>query len=433
MTEASVLDFTSGATTAEQFAKDEKAARDAARGRTKYFSLKNDGEVAIVRFLFEANQMGLDRSQPIGPNNPPDPTTGWIMTKQHSFVDTKPAPKDKPEGTEWQDSVGAICRKTPIGADKHPAYPTCYICDNIKNDRGKLHIPSVQMWAGAVLREELIGTQELVDDGRIDASQIGQRVILDQVDLVDEVDDSGNMTGRKVWKKRYVIVNMSMSNFFSPLTTMADYHKTILDRDYRITRKGLPKAQRVEYVPFALDPYQVTVLRDDKAVVITYDLREPEIAALYADSGVARVDLLKIVNRRISDAYYNRYFDPRVEVSWKDMSPEDDDEAKKAAAAAANGPAAPPPPPAPTPQQQAGQVLTQAPTQGPAAEALAAMRDRVMGSAAAAPATEAVAEAAPAAPAEPAAPPAAPPAPAPAPAAPAPAPAAAPAPPLPQG
>lgn len=421
MTET-ILDFASGASEAEQFTKDEKAARDAARGRTKYFSLKEDGDTAIIRFLFEANQMGKDRTRPIGPDNPHDPATGWIMTKQHSFVDTKPAPKDKPEGSTWPDSVGAICRKTPIGADKHPAYPNCYICENVKNDRGKLHFPSVQMWAGAVLREEVIGTQAMADEGRIDPTQIGHKLILDQGDWVDEVDDKGAMTGRKVWRKRYTIVNMPMSTFFSPLTTMADFHGTILDRDYLIRRKGAPKAQKVEYVPVAFDPYQVTVIRDGQPVVITYDLREPEIAALYADSGVTRTDLIKIVNRRVSDAYYNRYFDPRVEVSWKDMSPEEHEEAAKGA------PDAPPPPPTPSPQQQAGQVLTQPPTEGPTADAIAAMRDRVMGTVSTPAAAEQTAPPAPAttpapAPSAPAAQPAAP-----APAAPAPAPVASPAP-----
>lgn len=410
MTE-SVFDFTSGATTAEEFAKTEKAARDAARGRTKYFSLQNDGEVAIVRFLFEANRLGVNRDEPISASNPADPTTGWIMAKQHSFVDTKPAPKDKPDESSWPETVGAICRKTPVGADQRPAYPNCYICENIKSDRGKLHYPSLQMWAGAVLREEVIGSQELVDEGRIDPSQLGKKLILDQGDWIDEVDDNGNMTGRKVWKKRYVIVNMSMSNFFSPLTTMADYYKTILDRDYRITRKGEKKARRVEYVPFALDPYQVTVMRDGKPVVITYDLREPEIAALYTDSGVSRADLFKIVNRRISDLYYARYFDPRVEAKWKDMQEDEDEDGTKKGKA--SSPDAPPPPPAqPSAQQQAGEVLTQPPTEGPTAEALAAMRNKVMGTAAPAPEAQQPAEApaeAPAAPAEaPAAPPPAP-------------------------
>lgn len=363
------IDFTAGAGagSAEEFQKREKAARDAARKNTAFFSLRQDQESAILRFLIEANPQPLD---PNNPNGPTDPNTGWISTKQHDFVATKPAPRDKPEGVDWPEKVGAICRRTPVGLDKHPYQSDCFICSNIKNDRGQLHRARYTMWTVACLREEVVGTQELVDEGRIDASQIGKRVILDQMDLVEELDDNNNPTGRKIWKKRIVIVNQPVYGFFSPLTTMATYYGTILDRDYKITRKGEKGATKVEYVAFALDPYQVSVERNGSPTVITYDLREPEIRALYEGHGPTQADLNKMINRRVSKKYYDRYFDPRVEVAWK----EGGDDSPSGSAPAA---------PVPNAQAQAGQSATQEPTSGPTASALAEMRARVMGDAAA--------------------------------------------------
>jgi hypothetical protein len=402
------LDFSSGVANAEEFKAREDAARKAARGNMSYLSLKNDKDSVLLRFLFEANMLGMNPAEVISETNPHNPLTGWLLTKDH-YAKTKAAPRDKPDGSTWPESFSAVCRRSPVGADNHPAYTNCYICDNILNERGKPEIPSVNMWASAVLREQVVGTQELVDEGRIAPEQIGQKLILDQGDWVDEIDTSGTTTGRKVWHRRYVIVNMSLANFFSPLNALADFHGTILDRDYKITRKGEPRARKVEYHAVAADPYPVTVMRDGVATQIMYDLREPEIAALYSDSKLTRDDLRKIVARRISKKHYDRYFDISVEVNWKDGFDDDDAAGSKPPSqqAAAQGPAAPPPPP--TPEQQAGQVLTQEPTEGIAKDAIDRMRDKVMGAnPVAAPAAEAETPAA--APAAPPAPPAAPPA-----------------------
>lgn len=349
------FDFSSGGLAAQEQAKAEREARKAARGTRTYLTsiLNEDGATCLVRFVTD--------EPPGGPNG------ANIYVNQH-YVPTKGAPKGKPKESDWPDRAGAVCRYTKVGPknNQRSAYNDCYICDIMRDNKGKKYSNGQRGWAIAVIRKEVVGTQEMVDAGRIHESQIGQRLILDQMDLVDEMDAKGNTTGNKVWKKRYVIVNQRIDNFFSTLITSGVYNKTILDRDYRITRKGAKGQRGTQFVVNALDPYEVTVLRDGEPVVIRYDLREPEIAALYADSGVDRQSLLKMVSRKLSDSFYNRFFDPRVEVSWNDGR--DDDEAD-------SGPATPPPP---TPQQQAGQSISQEPTEGVTADALAAMRDRVM-------------------------------------------------------
>lgn len=370
--ELDVLDFTSGGTDAEEFGKMEKAARAAARGKSTFLStLKDDGDSEILRFLWESEVFDVNGNLYVpGAGVDPDPATGWLYVKQHVMVKTKDYPKDTPDDKKksWPEKVTAVCRKTPLGPNKRPAYPECYI-DGLKNDRGWPERPQLMIWAGAVLREQVVGTEEMVEQGRIDQSQVGQKIILDQQDLIDEVDKDGTATGRKIWKKRYVVVNQRVDNFFSTLVTEGQYRGTILDRDYRVTRKGA-KGEKHTFAINSLDPYEVTVEREGQHVAIKYDVREPEIAALYAESGVDRMSLAKMVSRRISDAFYHRFFDPRVEVSWNDGR--DDDDSK-------SGPdSPPPPPPVPSQAQQEGKSITQEPTSGPTAAALDAMRNKVL-------------------------------------------------------
>lgn len=364
-----ILDFTSGGQTAEEFVKTEKEARAAARGRAGYFSLKDDGDNMIIRFVFD--------SEP----DPANPESGWISTKQHMLIKTKSAPSDKPKDANWPEKASAICRRTPLGANKTPAFPTCYI-DGLTNDRGWKETPRVHLWAGAVVREQVVGTEEMAAEGRIHPSQVGKKITIDKMELVDEVDKSGTATGRKVWKRKYIIVNMRLDNFFSSLVSFAKFYETALDRDYRIERKG-KQGEKSTYVATPLDPFDVTVERAGQPVQIRYDLREPEVAAIYAEeakaAGVDRQSLLKRVSMMVSDAWYNFYFDPRAEAKWADRpwASGDDNES------GSSDDDAPPPPPASLAKQQSGQSTVSEPTVGVEADRLAAMRAKVMGGAAA--------------------------------------------------
>jgi hypothetical protein len=371
-----VFDFASGGQAVEEFVKDEKAAQKAARGRAGYVSsyLQDDGDSVIIRPLFECELMGLDRSQPIGPENPHDPTTGWIWTKMHNFVKTKGAPKDKPKDAKWPEKVSAVCRRTPVGRDQHPLFPEC-ILDGRTTDRGYKETPRMHLWTTAVVRDQVVVTPELAAQRGLSEKMVGKKTLVDKMDLVDEVDSSGNKTGNKIWKRHFVIVNMRLDNFFSSLISFSKYYETSLDRDYLITRKG-PKGEKHEHQVTPLDPFEVTVERNDEQVRIRYDLREPEVAAVYAADvqalGLDRQSLIKKTSWMVSDPYYRLYFDERYEGSWKDLRRGRDDEASS------SDDDAPPLPAEQVAKQEAGQSVTAEPKAGVSAEQLEALRARVM-------------------------------------------------------
>ena len=364
-----MLDFATGAAEAEEFVKSEAEARKAARGGTNWFSLKEDRDMEALRFLI--------------------PHTKWTYTKQHDFIKPKAAPSDKPTDRDWPKTVGAICRYTPVGPNKRPAFDECYICDNMKDEKGRREVPTNKIWTLAAARLSLIGTDELAEQGRIHPTQVGQKVIIDEAELVDEMDPAGNTTGNKVWRKKIYIVNQSVRNFFSPLTTIAGLQGTITDRDYMIIRKGEKGGNKVDYETVDLGPFDVTVYKegsDSETEVIRYDTADPRIAKLYDGHGIDVAAMLKMINRRVSKQYYDFYFDPRASVSWKDFYQDGDGDSSAASSAA--------PPPPPSAAQQAGHVASAEPTQGVPKERLEEMRAQVLGSAsqaqtAAAPAVQA--------------------------------------------
>jgi hypothetical protein len=339
-----MLDFASGGLQAAEFAKAAAAARKAMFGSAPYVTqfLQDDGDQVILRFLTD---------EPL-----------WIETLQHGMVKTKPAPKDKPADKGWPETLSAVCRYTPVGADRHRAFNDCYICDYVKDDKGKRAFAGTRLWALAALREPVIGTQEMVEAKQIQPHMVGQQVSYrDKTEEVDELDDDNKPTGKKVQRKQIVIVNMAQSNFFSPLLTNRVFFGTVVDRDYLVVRKGAKKTQKVQYEFVALNP--VHVKHPESGETVVFDLRDPKLAAAYEGHGMDLAKLRKHVNRLCSKKFYDRFFDPRVEVPYI----EDDDSAATPAASAEAQSA-----------QQSGQSLTSEPTSGVTAEQLAAMRANLL-------------------------------------------------------
>jgi hypothetical protein len=338
MSDDDLLDFTSGGLQAAEYAKAAAAARKAQFGQNYLTQhLKDDGDQVVIRLLIDEPQ--------------------WIETLQHGMVPTKGAPKDKPADKGWPDTLSAVCRYTPVGKDRHKAYGDCYICDFMKDDKGKKMFAGTRMWTLAALREQVIGTQEMVDAGQIQPHMVGQPVSYrDKVEEVDELDKEGKPTGNKVMRKQIVIVNMAQSNFFSPLLTNRQFFGTVVDRDYLVVRKGAAKTQKVQYEFVALNPVYVKHPETGEAVI--FDLRDPKLAATYEGHGMDLAKLRKHVSRLCSTDFYNRFFDPRVEVPY---ATNDDDDRSSA-------------PAAPSAAQQSGQSSTSEPKSGPTAEQLARMR-----------------------------------------------------------
>ena len=270
--------FTRGGQQAEEAAK----ANRKSFAKVEYLQLE-DGETTVIRLL--------------------DDSPDWIFVKQHSFVDTKDAPSDMTDEDrkKWPAKMNAICRY-----DKAIDGDNCYICDNLTGPKGKPLSPGVRLWVRAVIREEVKGTQAMADAGDIPESKIGRIVgFRDAEHDVEETDAEGKTTGKTVRRKKMVLINMGMKNFFGALQGYFDMHGTVLDRDYRVTRKG--SNVDTDYTIIGCDPIEGFDLNSD-----------PELRARYekfaAEQGLSVDDLEKMLLNRGSEEYYARFFDPTAKV-----------------------------------------------------------------------------------------------------------------------
>lgn len=299
--------FATGGRAASRRQTEEKKRREAARKAAwntfDYLRLNppgdNDefGESIIVRFVTDE----------------PD----WIETLQHSFIRTRPAPADKPSDKQWLERFGAVCRYTlvPKGSNSNGEpilkqwYDDCYICDNVtkkvKRKGAEVDVPETgqpKMWAVAVEREEVIGTEEMVKAGEIESWQVDD-VVSYRDKLVEHVDAEGN----KELRPHYLVINQGMKNFFDKLLGFVAVYKNVVDRDYKITRTGSGTDTDYDIVPLA--PVTVTV----NGKQVKFDLRNP----LFKDQYNPPFSLNKIVAAQASKEHYDWYFDPTAEISWE--------------------------------------------------------------------------------------------------------------------
>jgi hypothetical protein len=258
--------FRRGGEAAEEAAKQRNSG-----SRNKFFTIKEDRGTAVIRLIDDG-----------------DPKTGWISTYQHSYVPTKgpDASMSDEVKAKWPKRSGAVCRHDNAFKEM---YKDCYICDNMQKEDGKKYSPSIRLWARAVLREAVIGTQEHVDAGLIKQHMVGEVVGYDDVMVQDA--DTGEM------RPDVAILNFSMNNFFGALNGYYAINRTVLDRDFHVTRKGT--GTDTEYVIVARDP----MYNEDGS---KFDLRDPETRAKYENI----VDLEEVVAAQASDEHYARYFDP---------------------------------------------------------------------------------------------------------------------------
>lgn len=263
---------------APQFRKggDEAQAAAAVSGtrfaRVQYLSIEDDGQVAL-RYLTDK----------------PD----WIFVNQHAGAPTKNKPSDY-DGN-WPASMPAVCRYEDAFKGIHS---DCYICDaGLTNSYGKPCKPTVRIWALACLREEVIGTPELVAAGNCTEEQIGKRIgFRDATRKVAEVDEKGDPTGKEIEQRAIVVVNMAPSNYFNALTAIASIYGTVLDRDFIVKKTG--RGKDVEYANIALDP--------------TPNLKPGTESWKRYDEAIKEqnIDLGALIIDKASDDYYARFFDP---------------------------------------------------------------------------------------------------------------------------
>lgn len=226
-------------------------------------------------------------------------------TRQHSFANTKPAPADKPKDKKWPVKMGSVCRQSP-GFDA--IYDDCYICESpehMKEDKnGKLRpaYAGLRLWGVAVIREPIIGTQEMADKGEIQPYEVGSPVGYQDATFEKDEYVDGEATGKKITVKKFVVANFGLDNFFNAVLGFYNAYGTLLDRDYKITRKGKGTETSYEFAP------QDKILVDGKV----FDLRNP----LFAEDYAIPFNLDEIIANLASDEYYDWFFNKNVESSW---------------------------------------------------------------------------------------------------------------------
>lgn len=251
------------------------ASKFAAFQRTQFFSL-DDGESAIIRLITDANPVEIGGTL-VG---------GWITVDQHQMIPTKGAPADY-KGTSWPEKMGAVCRN-----DKafRSTYGDCYICAHMV-DGTKIKKPSGRTWAWACVREEV----------REDGKLLGYRDKTREVTRKKEGSDEQET----IIEKDVVVVNLGWKNFFSILDGYADAYETVLDRDFKVKRKGNSTDTTYSVIPF--DP------------IPGHDLRDPEVLKKYGFDSLQDADakLVEVIAERASDDFYARFFD-RTKTVTKD-------------------------------------------------------------------------------------------------------------------
>lgn len=326
------------------YSEGSEAAREAAKSsnikfdRTEWFGLDaspagvaSGANRCIMRFL----------SDHVRVEGQPD-LIPWITVDQHSMIPTKAAPPKEPGDDKeraWPKAMGAVCRNDKIFKVR---YGDCYICTMKKPD-GKKYYPGNRTWALGVLREEVLGDGTPEFGGPERKGQVlGVRDKTKEVVVVGE--DGKIVEGEVKVVKCYVKVNMGWKNFFGPLSGLAGYYHTVLDRDYHILREGTGPNDTI-YTFAPMDPISM-------ADGTMFDVRNPDVRAkYYADAP----DLRTFVAEQASTEFYQRFFIPGVFTK-----------APTGAAAAtktADGPA----------------VVPAAPSSEPSTERLTALKDRIVG------------------------------------------------------
>ncbi len=263
-----VMSFRRGGSAAEQAEKEANVSSSGRRG-PDFFGLKEDGDSTVIRLLTDHDD--------------------WIWVEQHSFVPTKPAPKDS---EKWPKSMTSVCRK-----DKafEGVYDDCYICDaKLKNSFGKLATPRIRVWALAVERELVRGDgSEALGGPAKQGVVIGVR---DKVDEIDELDTNGKPTGNKLQYPRIIVINMAMKGFFSHLKGVHGLYGTVCDRDFLVTRSGTGTDTEYKFAP--IDP-----IPDVRPGTPAWDKYLQAVAE-------REISLEEIVADKATDEYYARFFDP---------------------------------------------------------------------------------------------------------------------------
>lgn len=261
----------------------ETASKAAARPsfkRINFFSLK-DGETEVLRMI--------------------DDFPEWISVACHEYIPTKGAPADlKDEAKDkWPKSWFAVCRAAK-NSDGELVFPEhegqCFICDEMRDEKGKRYPAKSRVFARAVRREKVMNGQRT---GYRDAT-------------VTLKDADGNETRQK----DVIVLRLYWGFVFAPLRTAYENIGTVVDRDFKITRKG--SGMDTDYDIWPEDP-----VRRKNGDVFT--LADPEVREEYTK----QVDLDQVVCDLASDEHYAKFFDTTKEIPVTKRRKDDEDESSE--------------------------------------------------------------------------------------------------------
>jgi len=282
MADAPTPTFGRGGEAAEQADEALHASRSKKFHKVPYLSLK-DGESQWVRYITDSPQ--------------------WMWVKQHTGAPTKNPPADYTGN--WPEAMPATCRYDEAFGGY---YQDCYICDaKLVNKWKKPCNAVIRLWAIAVLREEVIGTQEMADAGQIDPKKVGFLVgCRDVYREVPVLDADGKDTGETKQELALVLVNQANGNYFKGLQSAYGTYGTVCDRDFKVERKG--ESKDTEFYNISGDPTPNLAPGTEKWQRYLDAVEEQKI-----DLGAINAD-------RASDDYFARFFDPDKTVQSKDSS-----------------------------------------------------------------------------------------------------------------
>lgn len=287
MTQNAMPTFTFGGDEAD--AQDQAKPKGGNFRRAHYFEDPGDGGQVLLRYITDFHA---------GPQ-------GWLPIQHHNLVPTKPKPADYPS-EKWPSVMPAICRydKAFRGdpAVGRPAVHTdCWVCDTKPEKKwGGWCKPTPRVFAIACLREEVLGTDEMVAGGRIPADMVGKRVgFKNKTREVTYNDKDGNEVTKQ--ELALVVIQKSMTNYFGGLLSIGRVYGTVCDRDYIVQQKGVQKD--IEFHHIAMEPGPLKPGTDS--------WKQYEEALTEQN-----LSLPDIVVEQASDEWYAKWFDPTKTFKW---------------------------------------------------------------------------------------------------------------------
>lgn len=259
--------------------------------RTVYLPKIGKGKSIVLRYLTDYNDL--------------------LYAQVHQGAKTKPKPVDYPADRKWPESMKAVCRYDE-NLQRAGIYHDCYICDHKVASvfgRGDFAKPRVRVFALAVLREEIVGSQAMVNQGLIQPNQVSKivgyrdKMRTVKVPRVDangnEIQQDGKTVFDEVDEPEIVVIDQSMNTWFSFAAAAYQAYGSLCGRDFAVRQEEEGKDVKYPHMPLDRTP----------GLEPGTDLWNERYMQPLARMGES-FHLARVLLRQSSDDYYARFFDP---------------------------------------------------------------------------------------------------------------------------